>query len=757
MVVSRKRKWRRAQQWTRIPPRAAPTRCWGSCTWRRSKPKRPALTSKPRSSAIHPTRLPRLGLGLAIIRDGKLADGREQLEIAVALDPTNSLLRSYVGKAYYEENTKERDQLAAAQFGLAKELDPNDPTPWFYDAILAQSQNRSVDALLSLHESVELTENRAVYRSQLLLDQDRASRSSSLAQIYDDAGFYQLAIAEALRSLNEDPDSYASHRFLAETYENSPRREFSRESEHLQALLRAPIGIVPVSPFRGVETPSTNTLPRAAIARSVTPQRASYNSYEPLFERPGLSLFADALAASLDTVSAQAIVAGMGKNVAFSAGYGEFRTDGFDTDRDLTQYGGNFFAQVRASDRLYLQSEFVDTKVERGVVSSDFDPASRSVFRTEDHATTARVGARYELEPNSLFFINAATQSFDTKVTDIFGVGQTTGDASAEEAQYSYSSKNFGLVSGGGYLDATIETVGVTFLPTDSSSAFAYTYGRLSDQRGLVDLHLGLNWITVKTLGERLTTTNPKLGAFISPLPGTTVRIAVLQTTRRQTISNETLEPTQVAGFNQFWDDPIGSTTLQRGAGVDQRLGQRTYVGAEYIDRETEAPLFLLPGVSFFTITDKLARAYLYHVIPTVRRTGPFRGWSLALSAEYSYDEIEQPEDSTLDGVVNLYTRTVPLAVTVFPNNGLSFRFGATYIHRTGLLQVFPGFGRFDAENSGWFGDVELAYRLPNRHGRISVGIRNVFDEPIRIIDSNSAALAVPPEQVVFARISLTF
>ena len=57
--------------------------------------------------------LARLGLGLAMIRDGKLVEGREQLEIAVALDPTNSLLRSYVGKAYYEENTKERDELAA--------------------------------------------------------------------------------------------------------------------------------------------------------------------------------------------------------------------------------------------------------------------------------------------------------------------------------------------------------------------------------------------------------------------------------------------------------------------------------------------------------------------------------------------------------------------------------------------------------------------------------------------------------------------
>ena len=32
--------------------------------------------------------LPRLGLGLAEIREGELVSGREQLEIAVALDPS---------------------------------------------------------------------------------------------------------------------------------------------------------------------------------------------------------------------------------------------------------------------------------------------------------------------------------------------------------------------------------------------------------------------------------------------------------------------------------------------------------------------------------------------------------------------------------------------------------------------------------------------------------------------------------------------
>ncbi|MGB7971437.1 MAG: tetratricopeptide repeat protein, partial [Candidatus Deferrimicrobiaceae bacterium] len=47
--------------------------------------------------------LPRLGLGLATIRDGDVEAGRKEIEIAASLDPNNSLIRSYLGKAYYEE------------------------------------------------------------------------------------------------------------------------------------------------------------------------------------------------------------------------------------------------------------------------------------------------------------------------------------------------------------------------------------------------------------------------------------------------------------------------------------------------------------------------------------------------------------------------------------------------------------------------------------------------------------------------------
>ena len=159
--------------------------------------------------------LPRLGLGLAKIREGDLHEGRREIEVAASLDPNNSIVRSYLGKAYYEEK---RIPLDEREYAIAKELDPKDPTPFFYDAIAKQTTNRPVEALQDMQKAIELNDNRLVYRSRLLLDSDLAARSASLARIYTDLGFQQLALVEGWKSVNTDPSNFSAHRFLADSY-----------------------------------------------------------------------------------------------------------------------------------------------------------------------------------------------------------------------------------------------------------------------------------------------------------------------------------------------------------------------------------------------------------------------------------------------------------------------------------------------------------------------------------------------------------
>ena len=189
--------------------------------------------------------LPRIGLGLTAIRLGDWLPERGSIEIAVALDPANSVLRSYLGKAYAAGWDYDA---ALRQWRLAKQSDANDPTPWLYQALAERSLNRPGEALTDLQRSIELNDNRAVYRSRLLLDQDLATRSADLAGIYRDLGFDQAAVVQGYKSVNTDPSNPSAHRFLSETFLGLPRHETASDSELLQSLLLQPLDINPPPP-----------------------------------------------------------------------------------------------------------------------------------------------------------------------------------------------------------------------------------------------------------------------------------------------------------------------------------------------------------------------------------------------------------------------------------------------------------------------------------------------------------------------------
>jgi tetratricopeptide (TPR) repeat protein len=267
--------------------------------------------------------LPRLGLGLAKIRQGDLREGGQEIEIAASLDPNNSLVRSYLGKVYYEEK---RGNLDEREYAIAKELDPMDPTPWFYDAIAKQTTNRPVEALHHLEKAIELNDNRAVYRSKLLLDADQAARSASLGRIYSDLGFQQLALVEGWKSVNTDPTNFSAHRFLADSYASRPRHEIARVSELLQSQLLQPSNITPIQPRLG----ESNLF----LISSGGAGDLSFNEFNPLFKRDRVALQASGLVGENSTWAGEGIVSGIHKKLSFSAGYSYFETDGFRMNND---------------------------------------------------------------------------------------------------------------------------------------------------------------------------------------------------------------------------------------------------------------------------------------------------------------------------------------------------------------------------------------------------------------------------------------
>ena len=187
-----------------------------------------------------------LGRGLCRIHAGDRNGGLNDLQIAATVEPTRALLRSYLAKAYAEANDVAH---ATNEFTLAKELDPNDPTAWLYSALFLQKQNRFNEGIASLEKSMELNTNRAVYRSQLRLDEDRAVRGASLASIYRDAGMDEVSLREASRAVSADYGNYSAHLFLANSYDalRDPTRFNLRNetiwfNELLLANMLSPVG-----------------------------------------------------------------------------------------------------------------------------------------------------------------------------------------------------------------------------------------------------------------------------------------------------------------------------------------------------------------------------------------------------------------------------------------------------------------------------------------------------------------------------------
>ncbi len=353
--------------------------------------------------------LARLGLGLAKIRGGDLHGGRQELEIAVVLDPDNALVRSYLGKAYFDEK---RDSRAAEQFSLAKQLDPKDPTPWLYDAVRKRTVNRPAEALQDIQESIRLNDNRAVYRSRLMLDQDLAARSVNLARVYDDLGFSQAALAEGFKSVSTNPADFSAHRFLSDAYAALPRNEIGRVSELLQAQMLQPLNINPIPP-RLAEGKLLNF-------EGTSPADPSFGDYNALFNRNRVAFVLGGMAGTQGLGAEEVIHSGVYDWFSYSLGQQHFQTDGYRKNNDLETNLYNAFFQASLGPRTSVQGEYRFRKTDSGDISLFFDPEFFfPVNRNEQETEIFRVGGRHSFSPQSDLLVSVIKGDFNENKRDL--------------------------------------------------------------------------------------------------------------------------------------------------------------------------------------------------------------------------------------------------------------------------------------------------------------------------------------------------
>lgn len=703
--------------------------------------------------------LPRLGLGLAQIRAGRLQEGGREIEIAASLDPNNSLIRSYLGKTYYEEK---HTPIAEREYKIAKELDPQDPTPWFYDAIAKQTTNRPVEALHNYQKSIELNDNLAVYRSNLLLDSDLAARESAVGRIYDDLNFQQRALVEGWKSVNTDPTNFSAHRFLADSYAALPRHEIARVSELLQSQLLQPINITPLQPRL-----AESNLFLISAQGAANP---SYNTYNPLFTQNRAVVQADGLAGENSTYAGEGILSGIYNKFSFSGGYSRFQTDGWRENADQKDNIGNVFAQYELTYNTSIQAEYRHRDVETGDLRQRFFPEDfLPEERESEDRDTYRLGIRHAFSPNSIvlgsfMYQNASVRINDKQPREPLYTEidlKRPEDAFSGEGQYLFRSKYVDVVSGVGYfsINGQIDTTVSTILPppfdkfkgeqsTDLNHTNLYAYSYLKPLDGVT--------VTIGASGDLTegdspdvagkNEFNPKFGIMWSPFSGTLIRAAAFRVLKRTLITDQTLEPTQVAGFNQFFDDINGTEAWRYGAAVDQKFSQDVLGGVEFSKRDLESSTTDQFGNLITADWDEyLARAYLYWVP---------HPW-VALRAEYQFERFERDREFTR-GIENLDTQRVPMGISFFHPSGLGASLQLTYYNQDGNFERDDGVFQ-SGRDSFWLVDTAINYRLPKRYGFITLGINNIFDQDFDYYETDFNNPTIQPDRVIFGRITLSF
>lgn len=743
-----------------------------------------------------------LGRGLVRIRQGDRPGGRMDLETAAATEPQRSVLRSYLGKAFAEAGD---DPRAFTELARAQQLDRQDPTSWLYSALLHHRRYELAEAIRDLETSVAKNGNRAVYRSQLLLDQDAAVRSANLAEIYETAEMPDVARRESARAVASDYANYSAHLNLASSFNalRDPTRFNLRDetvwfNEHLLASLLAPTDAAQLS------------------------QNLSQNEYSRLFARNRVGLSSTTEYFSSGELRQLAAQSGNFDRVSYALDLDYGSKPGLRPNEDLSriEWYSRVKMQLTPADSVLLLTKYEDYR--SGDNFQYADPAqARPAFRFEEQQTPlALAGYHHEWGPGSHTLLlggrlENAQQFGDRSADQIVAFAFPPADPQAApldvayrnrfeiytfEASHIQQGEHHTTVVGGRYQTGRFQATAdldpaplganaglfgpnqVTSGDGDLERRSAYLYQtwelfpefRLTGGFSFDSLTSPRNFRrppleSGEISRERL---SPKLALIYNPSSAVTLRAMYAQSLGGVSYDESIrLEPTQLAGFPQTFRTLIseslaGSVEVPRhdvaALGFDLKLPTRTYLSAEGIflrsavDRRTGAFEFdalrvpvVLPGG-----TDESLRYEERGVRLTVNQ---ILGAEWFLQGRYQFTHAE------LDRLLP----TVP-ATTAFDR-----RQSDTGDLHSGVASLL--YQRTD----GWFGrmtvnlmhqdrggsggpqaadlaqlDLFAGWRFPRHRGDLTVGVLNLSDADCHVSPITAYA-EFPRERMFYLRLRL--
>lgn len=727
-----------------------------------------------------------LGRGLCRIRQGDAAGGREDLQVAAALEPQRALLRSYLGKAFGNEGDASR---ARTELNMAQELDPNDPTAWLYSALLHQQQHQINQAVRDLEQSQALNDNRRLYRSGLLLDQDRAVRGANLASIYREAGMTDVSVREAGRAVSADYANYSAHLFLANSYNDLRDRrqiDLRYETPWLNEFLVANL-LAPTS--------------AGTLAQSISQQE-----YSRLFEQDRGGWISQTEYASDGEWLHQDVFHGSSGNSSFAAGALYHTANGDHPNGDIEQgvLTLRWKQQLTPADSLFFQAQGYDAQSEDVRPRYNVNQFNPSLSVREQHEPTVLAGLHHEWAPgqHTLFLSGFLNQSLDvdnpqqqTLLFSRIGGGPILSaetiqvaqdydsrlEIATTEAQHIWQTDRQTLIGGVRFQRGDIHTenrqTGLPFPlsplgPQDVEadferlSLYAYEHWQVLPSLQLVG---GLTYdrlvypdnfrfAPISTGEGNTDQLSPKAGWVWTPSSASTVRGAYARSLSGVSIDQSyQLEPSQVAGFNQLYRSLIPESVEGANAAAqfdtwslsfEQRLGTGTYLALQgewlesSVDRTVgvfEFDLPLAPGPSSFQRDTSQSLYYRERSLTFAAHQLLGQGFALGSAYRLSLAEL----DSTFTAI--------PSAAVLGPNFDPDNEVHALLHH----LDIFAAYnhpsGLFSRVDALWWGqsnrdyqpdipgddfwqfNLHTGYRFWRRKAELRVSLLNLTDRSYRL------------------------
>jgi hypothetical protein len=482
------------------------------------------------------------------------------------------------------------------------------------------------------------------------------------------------------------------------------------------------------------------------------PSAVGFNEFNSLFIRDGVSGQAFALLGSEESWGDQALLTGINGPFSFSLSQFASETDGFRANNDdsIRQYDG--FIQWNVSPATNLQLEASSFDRESGDLVSTFDPSFfSSVLRSSENVDTQRLGIRRVIAPKSDLLVSIIHQDRHG-VVDIpdplfpFSLSSKQ-DSIKTEIQYLRDGRRFDLVIGASYFDGD-SSEAVTFppdtfvTPTSPTHVNAYSYLLVAGVGHLPSLQIGASYDDLESDVGDQSEVNPKLGLSWVISDSVVLRGATFRTLKRRINSDQGLEPTQIAGFNQLFDDDNGAIAEGGALALDFRRSTQFFAGLQGMRRDLSVPIELSGEIFFQDRREDVLGAYAYWLAND--RT------SIVVAPQHSefrhganFDEVTMDE--------------LPLSYKYFSPSGLWL--GITI---AGVRQK----GRFDRPDGSvergdeefWVTDAVVAYRFASRRGTASLEGKNIFDEKFNYQEIAQDVLPrYVPEAQVRVRISWNF